>query len=134
MRALSMFISAACVLAAPSALAQQCEGSQVSVSAQRGAADVGAGGEFTSTGGQLIDDVEGAYALSNGRRLDLIDIDDRLYADFGRRRIELREVGPQRFASRGGDVQMSWAPGRYRDRIVLSYPADSEGHFAHGCT
>jgi len=44
------------------------------------------------------------------------------------------EVGPHRFASREGDVQMVWMPERQADTILLSYPADSRGRLTRSCS
>lgn len=120
-------VAAACLLAAPLACAAQCLGQgQVNVTAQR--SSVAGSGGFIATGAQLAAEVEGSYALSNGRRLDLLDIDQRVYADFGKwSRVQLDEIGPHRFASREGDVQLTWLPGERTDTILLSYPADSRG-------
>lgn len=105
----------------------------MNVTAQRGSV-AGLNG-FISTGAQLADEVAGSYALSNGRRLELLDIDQRVYADFGKwSRIQLNEIGPHRFASRGGDVQMTGMPGERADTILLSYPADSKGRLMPGCS
>jgi hypothetical protein len=134
MRTLYPLVAAACLLAAPLASAAQC-GAQgkVKVSAQRSAA--GAPGAFVATGAQLADSVKGTYGLSNGRRLELIDLDERVYADFGKwSRVALNEVGPNQFASREGDVQMTWVPGQRTDTILLSYPADSKGRLKRGCS
>ena len=134
MRVITMLVAAACLLSAPLASAGQCGagGGQVNLTAERGG--MGSGDGFISTGAQLASEVEGTYALSNGRRLELIDLDQRVYADFGKwSRVELTEVGPHRFASREGDVQMTWVPGGRTDKILLSYPADSKGRLRRGC-
>ena len=133
MRSIYPIIAAACLLAAPLAGAAQCGGvNRVNLLAERAA--VGGPGGFIATGAQLADEVEGSYALSNGRRLELIDLDQRIYADFGKwSRVQLEEVGPHRFASREGDVQLVWVPGTQTDTILLSYPADSRGRLKRGC-
>ena len=134
MRVLSPLVAAACLLAAPFVSAAQCGPGQgrVDVTAQR-AAVAGPNG-FIATGAQLADEVEGTYALSNGRRLELIDLDQQVVADFGKwSRVRLDEVGPHRFASREGDVTLTWLPGERLDTIVLSYPADSRGQLQRGC-
>jgi len=132
MRIYVLLVAAACLLAVPLASAAQCDG-KVNVTAQR--SSVAGPSGFIATGAQLADEVEGSYALSNGRRLDLLDIDQRVYADFGKwSRVELQEVGPHRFASREGDVQMTWMPGERTDTILLSYPADSRGRLKRGCS
>lgn len=133
MRTLTPLVAAACLLAAPFASAAQC-GAQgrVDVTAQRGAVDGGTG--FIATGAQLASEVEGSYALSNGRRLELVDVDHGLAADFDRwTRVELDEIGPHRFASREGDIEMTWVPGPRTDTILLSYPADSKGRLKRSC-
>ncbi|MCC2956589.1 hypothetical protein LK542_13295 [Massilia sp. IC2-477] len=134
MRSIYPLVAAACLLAAPLASAAQCgPGGKVNVTAQR--ATVAGPNGFIATGAQLASEVEGSYALSNGRRLELIDLDQQVYADFGKwSRVRLDEVGPHRFASREGDVQMTWLPGERTDTIVLSYPADSRGRFKRGCS
>ncbi len=134
MRSIYPLVAAACLLAAPLASAAQCgPGGKVNVTAQRAA--IGGPGGFISTGAQLADEVEGTYALSNGRRLELLDIDQQVWADFGKwSRVQLNEIGPHRFASREGDVQMTWVPGQPADTILLSYPADSRGQLKRGCS
>lgn len=135
MRTLTPLVAAACLLAAPLASAAQC-GAQgtVSVTAQRSAA-AGAAGGFIATGAQLADEVEGSYLLSNGRWLELIDLDQRVYAQFDKwRRVQLEEVGPHRFATREGDVQMTYMPNQRPDTIHLSYPADSRGRLKRSCS
>lgn len=135
MRSLYPLIAAACLLAAPLASAAQC-GAQgrVDVTAQRAAMGAAPSGPV-STGGQLVDEVIGSYALSNGHRLDLFQLDERLVAEFDkRRRVRLEEVGPHLFASREGDVQMAWMPGQRTDAILLSYPADGQGRLKRSCS
>ncbi len=132
MRTLSTLIAAACLLAAPLAGAAQCGQGTVNVTAQRGGP--GTGGAFTVTGTQLASEVEGAYALSNGRRLELLHLDQTIYADFERwQRVRLEEVGTHRFASREGDIQMTWVPGQRTDSILLSYPANGRGELMRSC-
>lgn len=135
MRSYYPLVAAACLLAAPLASALECgPQSRVDITAQREAMGAAPGGRI-STGRQLADEVVGAYALSNGHRLDLIHLDERLIAEFDkRRRVELEEVGPHLFASRGGDVQMAWMPGERADTILLSYPADSQGRLKRSCS
>ncbi|QOY93872.1 hypothetical protein IM543_20440 [Massilia sp. UMI-21] len=135
MRRYYSLVAAACLLAAPLASAAGCAGQDtVTVTAQRSAAP-GLSGEVISTGTQLVDEVQGSYRLSNGRWIDLIDLDQQLYAEFDHwRRVQLREVGPHLFASRAGDVQMSWMPDQRADTILLSYPADSKGRLRRSCS
>ncbi len=134
MRSFYPLAAAACLLAAPLASAAQCgPQGKVNITAQREA--MGAPGGPISTGTQLADEVVGSYALSNGHRLDLIHLDQRLIAEFDkRRRVQLEEVGPHLFASRGGDVEMAWMPGQRTDTILLSYPADDQGRLRRSCS
>ena len=131
MRSLYSLAAAACLLAAPCASAAQCGGQgMVNVTAQRSAAAAG----VISTGDQLASEVVGTYALSNGRRLELLGLDQQLYAEFDNwRRVRLEEVGPHLFASRAGDVRMRWMPDQRSDTILLSYPADSKGRLRRSC-
>ena len=134
MRSYHLLVAAACLLAAPLASAAQCgPRGMVSITAQREAMGVPSG--RIATGTQLADEVVGSYALSNGHRLDLIHLDERLIAEFDKRRqVHLEEVGPHLFASRTGDVQMAWMRGERTDTILLSYPADSEGRLRRSCS
>lgn len=50
------------------------------------------------------------------------------------RHVHLDELGPHRFASRRGDVQLVWMPEGRPDTILLSYPADSKGRLRRGCS
>lgn len=134
MRSSTLFVAAACLLATPLASAMLCSAQgQVNIVAQR--SPTGGDSSFISTGAQLIDEVEGSYRLSNGRWLTLVDLDQRIYAEFDEwRRVQLQEVGPHRFASREGDVQMVWMPEQRADTILLSYPADSRGRLQRSCS
>ena len=135
MRSYYPLVAAACLLAAPFASAAQCvPQGKVNIIAQRDAMGPPPSGRI-STGQQLADEVAGPYALSNGRRLDLIHLDERLIAEFDkRRRVELEQVGPHLFASRGRDVELAWMPGQRADTILLSYPADSKGRLKRSCS
>lgn len=134
MRSYHLLVAAALLLAAPLAAAVQCSAQgKVNITAQREAMGAPSGG--ISTGTQLADEVVGSYALSNGHRLDLIHLDERLIAEFDkRRRVQLEEVGPHLFASRSGDVEMAWMPGQRTDTILLSYPADNQGRLRRSCS
>ncbi|GEM_PF-2514205 len=134
MRSYHLLVAAALLLAAPLAAAVQCSPQgKVNITAQREA--MGAPDGRISTGTQLADEVAGSYALSNGHRLDLIHLDERLIAEFDkRRRVQLEEVGPHLFASRSGDVEMAWMPGQRTDTILLSYPADNQGRLRRSCS
>ena len=135
MRSYYPLVAAALLLAAPLASAAQCSlQGKVNITAQREAMGAAPAGRI-STGRQLADEVVGSYALSNGHRLDLIHLDERLIAEFDkRRRVQLEEVGPHLFASRGGDVEMAWMPGQRSDTILLSYPADDQGRLRRSCS
>lgn len=135
MRSLFPLVAAACLLAAPLASGAQCSPQgKVNITAQREAMGAAPTGRI-STGRQLADEVVGSYALSNGHRLDLISLDERLIAEFDkRRRVQLEEVGPHLFASRSGDVELAWMPGQRADFILMSYPADSQGRLKRSCS
>ncbi|MDK6078766.1 hypothetical protein [Massilia varians] len=134
MRCLHPLVAAACLLAAPLASAVQCgAGSMVNLVAQREGAS-GPGG-FISTGAQLSAEVAGIYALSNGRRLELSDLQHDVQATFdNNRQVYLEEVGPHHYAPHRGDVQLIWMPEGRADTILLSYPADGKGRFKRGCS
>ncbi|KFI08598.1 hypothetical protein [Massilia sp. BSC265] len=134
MRSIYPLVAAACLLAAPLASAVECGGGgMVNLVAQREGA--GGSGGFISTGAQLSAEVAGTYALSNGRRLELSDLQHDVLATFdNRRRVFLEEVGPHRYASHRGDVQLTWMPEGRPDTILLSYPADSKGRLRRGCS
>jgi len=134
MRSLHLLIAAACLLAAPAASAGQCgAGGTVELLAQREGA--GGSGGFISTGAQLSAEVAGFYALSNGHRLELSDLQHDVQATFDNdRQVYLEEVGPHHYASHRGDVQLIWMPGGRADTILLSYPADGKGRFKRGCS
>ena len=132
MRKFYPLLAAACLLAAPFASAAQCGQGTVNVTGQRGGP--GTGSAYTVTGTQLANEVEGAYALSNGRRLDLVYLDQAVYADFERwQRVRLEEIGTHRFASRDGDIQMTWVPDARTGRIYLSYPGNGRGELKRSC-
>ncbi|NNG22961.1 hypothetical protein [Telluria aromaticivorans] len=132
MRTLYTLVAAACLLAAPLASTAQCGQGTANVTGQRGGP--GTGGAFKVTGTQLANEVEGAYALSNGRRLALLHLDQAIYADFERwQRVRLEEVGTHRVASREGDIQMTWVPGQRTDSILLSYPGNGRGELKRSC-
>ena len=74
---------------------------------------------------QEIADVEGLYALSDGYRAHLFDVDSRLYVRIGAgTERQLMLVGPEHFASDGGEVSIWFAPPRPDDdvkRVVVAY-------------
>lgn len=83
---------------------------------------------------QETDGLEGIYQLSNGRRLELLSDNDKLYADFGKwSPVPLLEVEPNEFRSPDGAVRLTVKRGRREDSIVVSYPADARGRLARAC-
>ena len=123
MRKFIMPIAAACLLAAPFVAKAECSrpvSRLALVDASRQAA--------SPMGGS----VHGLYTLSNGQRLRLIDHYGDLVAIFeGRQLVRLEEAGLNRYASREGDVQLSWAP--REGAIQLDYQADSQGRLQRSC-
>lgn len=83
---------------------------------------------------EVMSVIDGAYRLSNGRRLDLSSLDQRLVADFGRaREVPLVAVAPDRFESSDGTVKLSYQARGREEWIVVSYPADSRGRYVDVC-
>lgn len=83
---------------------------------------------------QATERLEGKYALSNGQRIELLSMNDKLYADFGRHNpVPLKEIERNEFRSPDGAVRLSFVPDRREDHIVLSDPADRRGRFVEAC-
>ncbi len=129
MRTSPMLAAAACLLAAPFsspyAGAAECSGKvpRVALVDQGGRHDL-----VSPWGGEI----QGMYALSNGRRLKLFNHYGSLVAVFDQRQlVRLEEVGANRYASREGDVELSWEP--RQDVIRLNYPADGAGRLLRAC-
>jgi hypothetical protein len=72
---------------------------------------------------QEIADLEGVYSLSDGHQAQLFGLDDRLYVRIDARpQKELLVAGPNRFASRHGDVAVVVPTDRGEDdRILVEY-------------
>lgn len=82
--------------------------------------------------GQLFDQMEGKYQLSNGQRVTLHRVHQRLWIDFGRRRdVPLDRVGETQFASRDGSVRLSYQP--EQEVISMRYSADARGRLVRAC-
>jgi hypothetical protein len=79
---------------------------------------------------QQIAELEGVYALSDGHQAHLFNMDDRLYVRIdARAQKELRVAGPNRFASRSGDVVIQVPADRGDDdRILVEYVRYPGGH------
>jgi hypothetical protein len=81
---------------------------------------------------QEIASVEGLYALNDGYRLHVFDLDSRLYARIGAGSQKmLQAVGPDRFASPDGDVSIRFQRARAGDdpeRVVVAYYRAPGGH------
>jgi len=78
--------------------------------------------------------LEGKYALSNGQRIELLSMNENLYAAFGRYSpVPLKEVERNEFRSPDGAVRLVFVPDRREDQIVLGYPADRRGRFVNAC-
>lgn len=83
---------------------------------------------------QATERLEGKYALSNGQRIELLSMNENLYADFGRYSpVPLKEIERNEFRSPDGAVRLTFVPDRREDQIVLSYPADRRGRFVKAC-
>jgi hypothetical protein len=72
---------------------------------------------------QQMQEIEGAYALADGRRAWVFMQDNRLIVEIGRQQKELTMVAQNQFASRDGTVSLRFQPQGHRDddRIVLNY-------------
>ena len=80
----------------------------------------------------LMEQMEGAYQLSNGQRVKLYGSGQRLWVDFGRRReVGLDRVGEHQFAARDGSVNLSYRP--ELDEIAVVYTADMRGRYVKAC-
>jgi hypothetical protein len=74
---------------------------------------------------QQMDQVSGAYQLSDGRRADIVILDYRLYVQIGKaQRKELLLSGPDRFATRDGSIAIQFGPELATDNIVLAHDRD----------
>jgi len=83
---------------------------------------------------EVLGAIDGAYRLSNGQKLGLASLDERVVADFGRwHQIPLVAVGPARFESRDGLVRLRYESDERVDRIIVSYPADRRGRYVNVC-
>ena len=83
---------------------------------------------------EVLGSIEGAYRLSNGQRLELASLDQRVVADFGRwHQVPLVAVGPDRFESRDGLVRLRYEADERVERIIVSYPADRRGRYVDVC-
>lgn len=82
----------------------------------------------------MLETVSGTYRLSNGVRLQLGQLNDRLVADFGRRpRVVLLPTGEGQFTSRDGQVTLRYLDDARGERIVVTYPADARGRYRRTC-
>jgi hypothetical protein len=83
---------------------------------------------------EVLDSIEGAYRLSNGQKIELASLDERVVADFGRwHQVPLVAVGPDRFESRDGLVRLRYEADDRVERIIVSYPADRRGRYVDVC-
>ncbi|CAH0145305.1 hypothetical protein SRABI118_00390 [Massilia sp. Bi118] len=105
MRALSIFLAAAVLL----------------TTASTAQADAGSTPASRATAEQM-EQITGAYKLSDGRRADIFLLGTRLYVKIGRgQQKELLLAGPNRFASADGKLAIQFGPDLANDRIVLEH-------------
>jgi hypothetical protein len=105
MRALSIFLATATLLAAAG-----------TAQAQAGSA------ELHRVSAEQMDKVIGTYKLSDGRRAELSALSERLYMRIGRGpQKELLLAGPNQFASRDGRISIQFGPELDTERIVLAH-------------
>jgi hypothetical protein len=71
---------------------------------------------------QQMDETQGTYRLSDGRRADIFMLENRLYVRIGRsQQKELVLAGWNRFASRDGSIAIQFGPMIDKERIVLEH-------------
>ncbi len=71
-------------------------------------------------------EIQGTYALSNGKSLRLTNMRGKLYADLNQRGLaELVPVAENTFVSRDRDIALEYKPIAFGDEIVLSYKTDA---------
>ncbi len=72
-----------------------------------------------------LDAVRGAYALSNGWRLQVSPAPGGISAQIGRQRaMRLVAVSPDKYASHDGNVTMEFNRGRSGDDMIMTYVPD----------
>ena len=73
-----------------------------------------------------LSEIQGMYALSNGRSLRLTNMRGKLYADLNQRGlIELVPVAENTFVSKDRDMALEYKPIAFGEEIVLSYKTDA---------
>jgi hypothetical protein len=79
---------------------------------------------------EQISQLEGVYGLADGRRVRIVQADDRLYAELDKnRRLELFAAGPDTVASRDGALTVQYMPEGPTERIRIRherYPASQQ--------
>jgi len=82
--------------------------------------------------GEMFEQIEGKYQLSNGERVTLQRVGARLWVAFGTRRgVPLDRVGETQFAARDGSVRLSYQP--ELEEISMRYLADESGRYVRAC-
>jgi hypothetical protein len=82
----------------------------------------------TGATAQQLENIEGAYKLSNGRVLRLSTVDNRLYAEVnGHHRTELVAAAENVFASRDGAIKVTYKPETETslEQIAVSFARDT---------
>jgi hypothetical protein len=72
---------------------------------------------------QQMQEIEGAYALADGRRAWVFVRDSRIIVEIGQQQKELTMTAENQFVSRDGTVSLRFQPQGHpdADRIVLNY-------------
>jgi hypothetical protein len=68
---------------------------------------------------QQMKEVEGQYALSDGRRARIFVMDARLYLDLGRHYKELEPAGPDSWVTRDRSLSLQFRQGQAGNQFVL---------------
>jgi hypothetical protein len=71
-----------------------------------------------------MEDMQGTYALSDGRRARIFIMNDRLYLDLGRHYKALEPAGPDSWVTHDHALSLQFKPGGERNQIVLNYRGD----------
>lgn len=68
---------------------------------------------------QQMKDIEGQYALSDGRRARIFIMDSRLYLDLGRHYRELEPAGSDNWVTRDRTLSLQFKQGQAGNQFVL---------------
>jgi hypothetical protein len=73
---------------------------------------------------QQMEEIEGHYALSDGRRARIFVMDSRLYLELGRHYKELEPAGQDSWVTRDRSLSLQFRQDQAANQIVLHYRDD----------